>query len=97
MKVQFKSADGTPIEGFIIKPPDFEEGKRYPTILDVHGGPQSQYDWGFQYESQLFAANGYLVVQPNPRGSTGYGQEFCRAIWQAWGEPDLRGCDGGRR
>lgn len=88
VKVQFKSADGTPIEGFIIKPPDFEEGKRYPTILDVHGGPQSQYDWGFQWESQLFAANGYLVVHPNPRGSTGYGQEFCKAIWLAWGEPD---------
>ena len=88
VKVQFKSADGTPIEGFVIQPPDFEEGKRYPTILDVHGGPQLQHDWGFQYESQLFAANGYLVVQPNPRGSTGYGQEFCRAIWLAWGEPD---------
>jgi dipeptidyl aminopeptidase/acylaminoacyl peptidase len=89
VKVQFKSADGTPLEGFIIKPPGFVEGKRYPTILDVHGGPQSQYDWSFQYESQLFAANGYLVVQPNPRGSTGYGQEFCRAIWRAWGEPDF--------
>jgi len=88
VKVQFKSADGTPIEGFIIKPPGFEEGKRYPTILDVHGGPQSQYDWSFQFESQLFAANGYLVVHPNPRGSTGYGQEFCKAIWLAWGEPD---------
>ncbi len=88
VKVQFKSADGTPIEGFIIKPPDFQEGKRYPTILDVHGGPQSQYDWRFQFESQLFAANGYLVVHPNPRGSTGYGQEFCMAIWRAWGEPD---------
>jgi dipeptidyl aminopeptidase/acylaminoacyl peptidase len=88
VKVEFTSADGTRIEGFIVKPPDFEEGKRYPTILDVHGGPQSQYDWGFQWESQLFAANGYLVVHPNPRGSTGYGQEFCKAIWRAWGEPD---------
>ncbi len=89
VKVRFKSADGTLIEGFIIKPPGFKKGQRYPTILDIHGGPQSQYDWGFQYESQLFAANGYLVVHPNPRGSTGYGQAFCMGIWQAWGEPDF--------
>ena len=89
VKVHFKSADGTPIEGFVIKPPGFKKGQRYPTILDIHGGPASQYDWGFQYESQLFAANGYLVVHPNPRGSTGYGQAFCLGIWQAWGEPDF--------
>lgn len=89
VKVHFKSADGTPIEGFVIKPPGFKQGQHYPTILDIHGGPQSQYDWGFQYESQLFAANGYLVVHPNPRGSTGYGQAFCLGIWQAWGEPDF--------
>ena len=87
-KVQFNSRDGTPIEGFIIKPPGFVEGKRYPTILNIHGGPQSQYDYGFQYEAQLYAANGYLVVQPNPRGSTGYGQEFCLGIWQDWGGHD---------
>ncbi|MEE8340178.1 MAG: S9 family peptidase, partial [Xanthomonadales bacterium] len=89
VKVHFKSADGTPIEGFITKPPGFKKGQRYPAILDIHGGPQSQYDWGFQYKSQLFAANGYLVVHPNPRGSTGYGQAFCMGIWQAWGEPDF--------
>ncbi|MGD8579610.1 MAG: hypothetical protein PVI46_09785, partial [Lysobacterales bacterium] len=72
-KVQFKSADGTPVEGFVIKPPGFQEGTRYPAILDIHGGPQSQYDWSFQFEGQLYAANGYLVIHPNPRGSTGYG------------------------
>lgn len=89
VKVHFKSADGTAIEGFVIKPPGFKQGQRYPTILEIHGGPQSQYDWGFRYKSQLFAANGYLVVHPNPRGSTGYGQAFCMGIWQAWGEPDF--------
>jgi dipeptidyl aminopeptidase/acylaminoacyl peptidase len=47
-----------------------------------------QYDWGWDFDAQLFAANGYLVVMPNPRGSTGYGQEFCLAIWQDWGGPD---------
>ena len=88
VKVSFNSKDGTEIEGFIIKPPDFTEGKRYPAILSIHGGPQSQYDFSFQFEAQLYAANGYLVVHPNPRGSTGYGQEFCLAIWQDWGGPD---------
>ena len=88
VEVQFESADGTPIESFIIKPPGFVEGKKYPAILNIHGGPQSQYDFGFNFEGQLYAANGYLLIHPNPRGSTGYGQEFCLAIWQAWGEPD---------
>ena len=89
VKVELTSPDGTPIEGFVIKPSEFQEGKRYPTILDIHGGPQSQYDWRFSFEAQLYAANGYLVVRPNPRGSTGYGQEFCLGIWKAWGEPDF--------
>ena len=88
VEVSFNSKDGTEIEGFIIKPPDFTEGKRYPAILNIHGGPQSQYDFSFQFEAQLYAANGYLVVHPNPRGSTGYGQEFCLGIWQDWGGPD---------
>jgi dipeptidyl aminopeptidase/acylaminoacyl peptidase len=88
-KVAFKSADGTPIEGFVILPAGYEEGRRYPAILDIHGGPQSQYDYSFHFEAQLFAANGYLVIHPNPRGSTGYGQAFCLAIWQDWGGPDF--------
>ncbi len=87
-KVQFQSPDGTPIESFVIKPPGFDEGVRYPTILRIHGGPQAQYDFSFYFEQQIFAANGYVVVMPNPRGSTGYGQDFCLGIWQAWGEPD---------
>ncbi len=87
-KVQFESADGTAIEGFVILPAGYEEGRRYPAVLDIHGGPQSQYDWAFQFEGQLYAAAGYVVIHPNPRGSTGYGQEFCMAIWQDWGGPD---------
>jgi dipeptidyl aminopeptidase/acylaminoacyl peptidase len=87
-KVAFHSADGTPVEGFVIKPVGFAEGVRYPAILDIHGGPQSQYDYSFHFEAQLYAANGYLVVHPNPRGSTGYGQAFCLAIWRDWGGPD---------
>ncbi len=87
-KVRFASKDGSTIEGFVIKPPGFIEGKPYPAILDIHGGPQSQYDYGFHFEGQLYAANGYLVIHPNPRGSTGYGQQFCLAIWRDWGGPD---------
>ena len=87
-QLSFNSKDGTPIQGFVIKPPGFKQGKRYPVILDIHGGPQSQYDYGFNFDGQLYAANGYLVVHPNPRGSTGYGQEFCLAIWRNWGGPD---------
>jgi dipeptidyl aminopeptidase/acylaminoacyl peptidase len=88
-KVAFNSADGTPIEGFVILPAGYVEGRRYPAILDIHGGPQSQYDWSFQFEAQLYAAQGYVVIHPNPRGSTGYGQKFCLAIWQNWGGPDF--------
>lgn len=51
-------------------------------VLKIHGGPQSQYDHSFSYEGQIFAAAGYVVVMPNPRGSTGYGQDFCMATWQ---------------
>ncbi len=87
-EIRFASRDGTAIEAFVVKPPDFSPGRRYPAILLIHGGPQAQYDYGFDFEGQLYAANGYVVVMPNPRGSTGYGQAFCLAIWQAWGGPD---------
>lgn len=87
--VQLDSADGTPTEAFIIKPPGFEQGRRYPALLHIHGGPQSQDDWGFYFEHQLLAANGYLVISPNFRGSTGYGEQHTLGIWQAWGGPDF--------
>jgi dipeptidyl aminopeptidase/acylaminoacyl peptidase len=87
-KVAFNSDDGTDIEAFVYTPPDFEKGRRYPTILWIHGGPMAQYDWGWDFDAQLFAANGYVVVMPNPRGSTGYGQDFCLAIWADWGNVD---------
>jgi dipeptidyl aminopeptidase/acylaminoacyl peptidase len=85
---RFQSQDGTGIEAFVVKPPGFSSRRRYPGILLIHGGPQAQYDASFQLDAQLYAANGYVVVLPNPRGSTGYGQDFCLAIWQAWGERD---------
>ena len=86
--VQFPSKDGTEIEGFVTFPIGFEEGIRYPTLLRIHGGPVSQYRHSFNFEAQLFAANGYLVVQTNPRGSSGYGQEFSSDLWAEWGVRD---------
>ncbi|MEM9409102.1 MAG: S9 family peptidase [Acidobacteriota bacterium] len=88
--VQFESADGTEIEGFITLPPDYDERLRYPTLLRIHGGPVAQYEASFDFESQLFAAHGYVVVRCNPRGSSGYGHEFSKAIWADWGNKDFQ-------
>ncbi|MEM6805804.1 MAG: S9 family peptidase, partial [Bacteroidota bacterium] len=85
----FKSKDGAEIEGFFYKPLGFEEGKKYPTLLRIHGGPVAQYTSAFNFEAQLFAAKGYLVIMTNPRGSSGYGQDFSLAIFQDWGKKDF--------
>lgn len=85
----FPSADGTEVEGLFYLPPGFEEGLRYPTLLRIHGGPVAQYSLSFEFEPQLFAANGYVVVTVNPRGSSGYGQDFSRAIFADWGDKDF--------
>ena len=89
-----KSADGTMIDAFLTrpnasagKPFDSAQG-RLPTILRIHGGPVSQYSTGFNLEWQMLAAKGFAVVAANPRGSSGYGRDFSRALWAAWGEKD---------
>jgi len=87
-KVSFPSADGTIIESFVVKPPDFEQNHKYPTLLIVHGGPVGQYTYGYSFNPQFYAAQGYVVVLPNPRGSNGHGEEFCSAIYQGWGFKD---------
>ncbi len=87
--VTFPSADGTEIEGFIFTPPDYVQGETYPTILRIHGGPVSQYDFSFNRDAQLLAANGYVVVISNPRGSSGYGQDFSAALFAEWGVKDF--------
>jgi dipeptidyl aminopeptidase/acylaminoacyl peptidase len=86
--IHFKSKDGTEVEGFVIKPPDFQAGKRYPTLLRIHGGPVSQYSTRFYADFQIFAGAGYVVVFANPRGSSGYGEEFSKALWADWGNKD---------
>jgi len=85
---RFPTVDGTEIQAFIYKPTDFDPGTRYPTLLWLHGGQESQYDYGFNYRVQLFAANGYVVVMPNVRGSGGRGLEFTLSNYRAWGTHD---------
>ncbi len=86
--VKFKSKDGTLVAGYLYKPLDYVAGKKYPTLLHPHGGPVGAYYGEFNHFSQLFAANGYVVLEPNPRGSSGYGQDFCKAIYADWGNKD---------
>jgi len=87
--VSFSSTDGTEeIGALITKPPNFEQGQKYPTILWIHGGPYGQDDYAFDFERQLFAANGYVVVQVNYRGSSGRGAEFGQSIFADWGNKD---------
>ncbi len=88
--ISFKSRDGTAINGFAVKPPDFVSGKRYPTILRIHGGPVSQYQHEFDFQLQTLAGHGYLVVVANPRGSSGRGERFSTAIFADWGNKDAQ-------
>jgi dipeptidyl aminopeptidase/acylaminoacyl peptidase len=88
--VSFKSKDGTSVHGYMYKPVDYTPGKKYPTILRPHGGPVGAYYGEFEDLAQLLAANGYVVLFPNPRGSSGYGQDYCRAIFADWGNKDFQ-------
>jgi dipeptidyl aminopeptidase/acylaminoacyl peptidase len=87
--VSFKSKDGTTVHGYMYKPIDYVAGKKYPTIVRPHGGPVWAYYAEYQDIAQLLAANGYAVLLPNPRGSSGYGQDFCKAIFAEWGNKDF--------
>jgi dipeptidyl aminopeptidase/acylaminoacyl peptidase len=88
--VKFKSKDGTTVAGYLFKPLDYTLGKKYPTWLHPHGGPVGSYHGDFDHFSQLMAANGYVVLEPNPRGSSGYGEAFCKAIYADWGNKDFQ-------
>jgi len=78
--IWYKSFDGRRIQAWVQRPTDFQEGKKYPLILDIHGGPHAAYGYTFDHEFQWMAAKGYVVLYPNPRGSTSYGQEFGNII-----------------
>jgi dipeptidyl aminopeptidase/acylaminoacyl peptidase len=84
----YKSADDWDVDGFMVKPIGWQEGKKYPTILSIHGGPAGQYGVDWYHEFQVYAAKGYAVLFTNPRGSTGYGQKFERGIVNEWGGKD---------
>jgi dipeptidyl aminopeptidase/acylaminoacyl peptidase len=80
----FTSKDGLKVQGWLIKPANFDASKKYPMVLWIHGGPWSMYSVGFQWSWQNFAAMGYAVLYTNPRGSTGYGQDFVNGIQHAY-------------
>ena len=88
--VHFKSKDGTAVAGYLYKPLDYIPGKKAPAILRPHGGPVWAYYAEFAHLAQLLAANGYAVLYPNPRGSTGYGQKYAQAIFADWGNKDFQ-------
>ena len=86
----YQSADNWNVDGFIVKPLGYQEGKKYPLILNVHGGPAGMYGVDWFHEFQVYAAKGYGVLYTNPRGSTGYGQKFERGIFGEWGGKDYQ-------
>jgi dipeptidyl aminopeptidase/acylaminoacyl peptidase len=92
--IRFKSRDGTEIHGLVVKPPSFVAGRKYPTILWVHGGPNGQDEHslvldGYQFEPQMFAAEGYVVLRVNYRGGSGRGLAFAKAIFADWGHKEV--------
>jgi dipeptidyl aminopeptidase/acylaminoacyl peptidase len=83
----FTAKDGTKLQGFLIRPPAFDASKKYPVKFLIHGGPQGAWgdDWSYRWNAELFAADGYVVVMINPRGSTGYGQAVVDGVNGDWG------------
>lgn len=88
-EIWYPTADGMRIQGWIVKPPGFDAKKKYPLMLSIHGGPHSMYNGAFNFAWQEHAANGYVVLYTNPRGSTGYGSAFGNAIKNAYPGKDF--------
>jgi len=84
----YTGVDGWPMDGWILKPRNFDPGGKYPLIVEIHGGPNTQYGYGFMHEMQMLVAAGYVVLYTNPRGSIGYGRAFALAVRGAWAEKD---------
>jgi dipeptidyl aminopeptidase/acylaminoacyl peptidase len=87
-EVWVTSTDRTRVQGWVLKPPGFRTGRKYPAVVEVHGGPRTQYGYTFFHEMQMLAAQGYVVYYCNPRGSQGRGQDFSGAIVNRWGTVD---------
>ncbi|MBL0170932.1 MAG: S9 family peptidase [Gemmatimonadaceae bacterium] len=88
--VSFKNKDGLTVGALLVKPADFQAGKKYPLLLRIHGGPNGQDQHSFAFERELFAANGYLVLAVNYRGSSGKGQAWKKAIFADWGNKEVQ-------
>ena len=89
-EITFQSFDGTPIQGWLMRPPGCTSDRRCPLILNVHGGPHGMFGWSFNASFQVYAARGYGVLYLNPRGSSGYGQKFSDGTLNEWGGGDYR-------
>jgi dipeptidyl aminopeptidase/acylaminoacyl peptidase len=87
-EITYKSTGDATVMGWVVKPPSFDPSKKYPLILEIHGGPFGNYNVGFNYMFQNFAANGFVVLVTNPRGSTGYGSDFINGIDHNYPGPD---------
>ncbi|PYT37714.1 MAG: hypothetical protein DMG45_25750, partial [Acidobacteria bacterium] len=83
------SKDNRKIQGWIVHPPDFDPSKKYPLVLEIHGGPFADYGDRFDFEKQVLASRGYVVLYINPRGSTSYGEEFANLIHHAYPGDDF--------
>lgn len=91
-EVMFRSFDGTKVQGWLLTPPDFNKNKKYPSVLEIHGGPRVQYAHSFFHEMQYLAAKGYVVFYTNPRGGQGRGETWADAITGGWGDLDYKDC-----
>ena len=89
-EIWYTSFDGKKVETWAQKPPNYQAGKKYPAILNIHGGPHAAYGYTFDHEFQWMAAKGYVVIYPNPRGSTSYGQDFGNVIQYAYPGDDYK-------
>jgi dipeptidyl aminopeptidase/acylaminoacyl peptidase len=83
----YTGAEGAKVQALMVKPPGFDPAKKYPAVVLIHGGPQGAWEdaWSYRWNPQMFAARGYVIFMPNPRGSTGYGQKFVEEISGDWG------------
>jgi len=91
-EVWFKAYDGTDLQGWLVTPPDFKRTKKYPGILEIHGGPRAQYGHTFYHEMLYLASHGFVVFYTNPRGGAGRGETFAGTIVADWGSHDYQDC-----
>jgi len=89
-EMNFRSFDGTRIQGWLLKPADWRPDRKYPLILSIHGGPHGMFGWAFNPTFQIYADRGYAVLYLNPRGSSGYGQKFADGTLNEWGGGDYK-------